>query len=159
MTAPEDDRHKGGGLPRAAAIEQLNAFGVEPGAADVGPATRTTDPATSRAGALRAADGLTMKQLAVLDAFQPFAQPLTHELLISRYAARRARLASAEWYPALTDSSIRTRCKELETLGYVTHVDDSGTTSTGGKCGRWAASWRGRAVDIRGIRAERAPRK
>lgn len=153
--APE----KGGGLPRATALEQGDIFGAVPGAGDVGPATRSGDPATSRAAARRAARGLTDKQLAVLEAYQMSPTALTHETLVELYRARRHQLAVAAWYPTLTDSSVRTRSRELVTLGYVELVDDYGRTAAGGRAQRWRVSARGVAVNIETERFTRTPGK
>lgn len=146
---------KGTGLPTAARAEQLNAFGPEPGAAHVGPVARKTDPPTSKRAAVRASKGLSGKQLAVLDTFQRASHPMTHEQLIERFRARLARISAARWYPVLGESSIRTRCKELVTLGYVRHVDDAGFTASGGRSARWAITPSGGALDVDAERARR----
>jgi len=155
---------KGTGLPTAARNEQLNAFGPEPGAANVGPATRTSDPSTSHAAAKRAARGLTTKQIAVLDTFQRVRAArqglrpveITHEELIESYAVQRTKSAHCAWYPALTDSSIRTRCKELATLSYIYRYDEEGTTRTGGRAARWKLTHAGERADTRALRFDRA---
>lgn len=152
------DDTKGGGLPTAANdATHPDLFGdPAPGAGHVGPATRSTDPATSHAAARRAADRLTNKQLAVLDTFQrgkrnttdTSAAVMTHEQLVEKYNTIRRRVTSCGWFPPLTDSSIRTRCKELVTLGYVQHVDDAGRTAAGGAAARWAITPAGNNIDV-----------
>jgi hypothetical protein len=138
------------GLPHV--DEQLDALAVVD---TPRPRARHTDPPTSHAAARAASRGLTLAQLAVLDCFRAstIASVLIHDELIARYGARAARTIKCEWYPDLTDSSIRTRCKELVTLGYVRHVDDAGVNDRGRKCARWACTPDGGVVDVDALRA------
>lgn len=152
MTQTERRRPtKGGGLPRASAIDQGNLFGREPGAADIGPATRASHPITSHRAAAKAARKLTQKQLAVLDVLQRMRGAPTHEEIVREYRDRRdsgAPMYEAEWYPDLTDSSIRTRTKELAALGYVQVQDENGRSSRGNKAQRWTLTAAGVLVDV-----------
>lgn len=149
---------KGGGLPRASEIDQGNLFGKQPGAADVGPATRASHPITSHRAASKAADKLTTKQLAVLDVLQRMRGAPTHEEVVREYRERRMGARSsyavhagwyaADWYPDLTDSSIRTRTKELVALGYVQKQDENGKSDRGNKATRWTLTAAGVLVDV-----------
>jgi hypothetical protein len=147
------------GLPAAANDEaHPDLFGTPaPSATHVHPATRSTDPETSRRAATRARRNFTVKQLAVLHTFQAArasaAPVLTYDELVERFEKHRQRRRDCAWYPALTDSSIRTRCKELRDLGYVQHVDDTGVTKSGGMCARWAITPSGQALDVDAKRA------
>lgn len=152
----KDTLTKAGGL--APLVEQFDAFGNtgEPVTTPT-PRARRTDPATSHAAARGAGRGLTLAQLAVLDVLQYVSadgRVVMHEELIAKFAARRSRAVSCAWYPDLTDSSVRTRCKELVTSGYVRHVDDTGVNARGRKCARWACTPYGQAYDIDLARAQ-----
>jgi hypothetical protein len=129
-------------------------------AADL-PRARVTDPPTSHAAARAARRGVTIAQLAVLDVFQwcrreaPRTESvMTHEMLIRRYDSGRRRVARRAWYPDITESSVRTRCKELVAHGYVQHVDDGGVNDRGRKCARWACTTLGQVYDIELARAQ-----
>jgi hypothetical protein len=147
------------GLPTAANDEtHPDLFATPaPSATHVHPATRSTDPETSRRAETRARRHFTVKQLAVLHTFQAArasaAPVLTYDELVERFEKQRQRRRDCAWYPALTDSSIRTRCKELRDLGYVQHVDDTGITKSGGMCARWAITPSGQALDVDAKRA------
>lgn len=146
---------KGGGLPRASAIDQGNLFGRQSGAGDVGPATRASHPITSHRAAKKAANKLTLKQLAVLHTTLALGTP-THEEIVSVYRGRRGAgwNATCSWYPDLTDSSIRTRVKELVALGYAQVHDEHGRSSRGNKATRWTVTAAGILVDIARQRGE-----
>lgn len=152
---------KGTGLPHAARADQGSLFETRaPGAANVGPATRASHPITSHRAATKAADKLTQKQLAVVDCMQRRRKPMTHEEIVIEYreraaygSAERFRRDETNWYPDLTDSSIRTRVKELATLGYVEKLDENGTSTRGNKATRWVLAFAGITLDVAKFRA------
>lgn len=143
---------KGGGLPRAKHIDQTNLFGRQPGAGDVGPATRRSHPITSHRAASKAADKLTVKQLAVLGLMQECRRVMTHEQIVIEYREARSIRPWGRWYPDLTDSSIRTRVKELATLGYVEVLDENGRSERGNKAQRWQLTSAGVLADVAKLR-------
>jgi hypothetical protein len=151
MTSTRNDRRatKGGGLARASAIDQEELFGSKPGAGDVGPATRASHPITSHRAAGKAADKLTLKQLAVADVLQRIKGTPTHEEIVREYGERRADTRAADWYPWLTDSSVRTRVKELVALGYVEKHDEAGRSARGNAATRWKLTAAGVLLDVR----------
>lgn len=167
MTKPQTGRRstKGGGLPRASGIDQEELFPPKRGAGDVGPATHRSHPLTSEHAARKAADKLTTKQLAVLDVFQrafdasgasaqqwyPGAALMTHEQVVREYH-ERITAPVRSWYPDITDSSIRTRVKELATLGYVEKYDELGKSDRGNASSRWTPTAAGVLVDVVRIR-------
>lgn len=135
----ERGRVKRRGIPQAKSIDQVDAFSdVPPPPANSGPATRRGDPATSRAAARRAADGMTQKQLAVLSVFHIYGA-LTDEELVDHYERLRRDVAkmpdASEILPQQSPSGIRSRRAELtnSTMGYIVPAGFKRAMKTGGE--------------------------
>lgn len=106
------------------------------------PLARKTDPMTSHAAAADVAPRRVTVKWAVLAVFNgaPDAQAgVTHDQLIALYRKYQPRLG----WPMASDSSIRTRCRELVRDGLVVEVKDAGAKSN---YGRRAILWR--AADV-----------
>jgi hypothetical protein len=152
--------HGGASLPTAADEAQHRLFGDDPKPGHAEPATRNTDPQTSHDAERRAANGLTLKQLAVLAAFQQHASAggMIDETLVAYYAGRRqwaidtagSRAEFADWWPEQTASGLRTRRHELTTLGYIRKSGRKGETIAGGPSIVWELTDDGRAFAVRG---------
>lgn len=108
---------------------------------------RRTDPGTSHA----AAAGISVRKMstvrsrvkAILDAGTKARENggLTHDEIIAEYKGYSLRLG---WPPA-SDSSIRTRCKELWRDGEVERIED---TTGRSRFGRDSILWRAAVVQI-----------
>lgn len=130
-------RVKRRGLPHAKNIDQVDAFsGTPPAPANSGPATRLTDPATSRAAARRAGEKVTQKQLAVLTLFLLYGA-MNDEELVDRYQEVRRDIARmpeiGAMIPEQTPSGIRSRRSELVGLNYVVFAGFKRVMKTGGE--------------------------
>jgi hypothetical protein len=115
--------------------QQVALFGVPRARGHINPTdgTLVTDPATLRA----AAESLSLPtvnrlQRVALNAFRLARQPLSDEQLISEIHRQ---------FPSVraTDSSWRTRRRELERGGMVELVDEAGVTASGRACRRFRA--------------------
>jgi hypothetical protein len=96
------------------------------------PRARSTDPETSHEAAARAKRNLTQKQRNVLDGLRTLARAGATQVMDEELVAHMAVVM-----PGLTQSSVRTRRKELVALGYVKDSGRKGETSAGGKSIRW----------------------
>jgi hypothetical protein len=105
------------GMSSAAAAEQPSVFGDEPTASVTGPRSRRTDPITSHAAAVRAAEnkpGLSKTQAIVLELIRQ-SRGLTDDELVSLWPG-----------PRRSPQRLRTCRADLVKLGY---VKDSGRTA------------------------------
>ncbi|QGH74531.1 DNA binding protein [Arthrobacter phage Kuleana] len=110
-------------------------------------AARRTDPGTSHAAAAtispRKMSTIRSRVLAILNGRRALeAGGLTHDEIIAEYKGYSLRLG----WPRATDSSIRTRCKELWRDGEVVKVEDSA-----GKSGMGNAAILWRAAGVQSI--------
>ncbi|AYN58271.1 helix-turn-helix DNA-binding domain protein [Arthrobacter phage Kepler] len=110
-------------------------------------AARRTDPGTSHAAAagisVRRMSTVRSRVLAILTASDRATKNggLTHDEIIAEYKGYALRLG----WPRATDSSIRTRCKELWRDGAVEQVEGAAGRSGMGNA---AILWRAAAVQI-----------
>jgi hypothetical protein len=163
--------HGESSLPTAARAAQPSLFGDEPTPAhQVHPATRATDPATSHAAQATAERGLTLKQLAVLAAFQSYAYyfsggrfGMIDETLVDYYGRDHTNhtddgargdhpyvFVGREWWPKQTASGLRTRRKELVRLGYIADSGQKGETAAGSRSIKWTLTEAGFPFPVRG---------
>lgn len=107
---------------------------------------RASDPATSHAAAAKVRPLRTTVRSrveAILTATDAGRAGMTHDEIISAYRRYALRLG---WPPA-SDSSIRTRCKELQRDGQVVQVPAEDPDSYGrSRFGRPAVRWRAASV-------------
>jgi hypothetical protein len=137
----DEGRVKRRGLPRASAVDQADMFSTQSvPTANVGPATRSADPETSRAAARRAGQNLTAKQTAVLALFVVKGW-MTDEEVETAYNAIRRDIArfpeTAAVVPEQSPSGLRTRRSELVQLKYLTKAGIKRPMATGGEGTVW----------------------
>lgn len=146
---------QGESLPTARNAEQPDLFG-ESRPSRLRAAARKTDPATSHKAAQKATRGISLKQLAVLECFQrreeydrassTFASGMIDETLIRQYGARVC------WWPAQTESGLRTRRSELVTLGYLRASTQKGETTSGNSSTIWELTPSGAMLNVQAFR-------
>ena len=139
-------------LPHAREADQLTLLD-EKKTRRARPRARATDPQTSHRAAERAENTLTLKQLAVLDLFrwlEPFVITPIDERVVFEYRQRRHVV---DWYPAQSESGLRTRRHELVERGYLEDSGEKGKTSGGSPSIRWRLTQAGRDFDINHFRA------
>lgn len=103
---------------------------------------RATDPATSHAAAAKVRPLRTTvrsRVQAILAATAAGRNGMTHDEIIAAYRRYSLRLG----WPSASDSSIRTRCKELERDGLVQRVPTEDGAALGrSRFGRPSVRWR-----------------
>lgn len=97
---------------------------------------RTGDPYTSHAAAAAATRSLPTVRATVYSILEAAGGPLTHEQIVATY--RRWQM-NGQARPGATDSSIRSRCNELEKDELVVVVDQGGRSRLGNLARRYAA--------------------
>ncbi|HEX7352516.1 hypothetical protein [Brachybacterium sp.] len=98
---------------------------------------RTSDPFTSHAAAAVASRNLPTVRAAVYSILEDADEPMTHDQLIAQY--RRWQM-NGQARPGATDSSIRSRCNELEKDQLVLSLpDERGRSRYGNPAGLYVA--------------------
>lgn len=111
----------------------------------VGPLSRTGDPTTSRdAAEMIDEEKLRASQRAVLRLFQFSAHPFTDEMLAENYPQHAAAVST---WPHQSPSGLRTRRKELTTLGFLERVGVT-TNKAGRNVGVYALSKAGQSETL-----------
>lgn len=130
----ERGRIKRRGMPAASSALQMDVFSARSTApANVGPATRSKDPETSKRAAERASGDMTNKQMAVLALFWVYGH-LNDEDLVNIYRRKQRALGvGSTVLPQQTDSGIRSRRSELVQLKYLESAGYKTIMSTGGE--------------------------
>lgn len=107
-----------------------------------GPLARQSDPETSRQAAESIVPHIRQSQMAVLDVIRRYPDGLSLEHLVEEYRSYSRNYTHG--IPMQSDSGIRTRCRELVTLGFVEDSGERTTTASNRKAVVWKVTEKGR---------------